>query len=296
MWVHTVQMRLWQSTREGECSSYWLVHFHFPQGRVNAAVIGWFTFNGISNQLVAHESQAEVILQVMSTGGNGSTLGLTCFSLGAGCIVRLHQTQTNFHQNCVTVIIISNRYHNDQIQDLYHPHTHYSCSSSQLNKTISPGPISSPWWWSIPLWSRSPIQSWSWPPSRPPSPIPSFSSSITQRKQNFHQNCVRPDTTAAALWARCGKNGFNAKNHFLEGCLKHRKKLGNVWIPNPNSKSHLFADCLWLTPRPFWVVVSGSFVFFWDVELNITLYHHRFELNFAWIMKFGSTNLGGEWS
>ena len=28
------------STREGECSSYWLVHFHFPQGRVNAAVIG----------------------------------------------------------------------------------------------------------------------------------------------------------------------------------------------------------------------------------------------------------------
>ena len=77
-----------------------------PQGRVNAAVIGWFTFNGISNQLVAHESQAEVILQVMSTGGNGSTLGLTCFSLGAGCIVRLHQTQTNFHQKCVTVIII----------------------------------------------------------------------------------------------------------------------------------------------------------------------------------------------
>ena len=46
------------------------------------------------------------------------------------------------------------------------------------------------------------------------------------------------------------------------------KKLGNVWIPNPNSKSHLFADCLWLTPRPFWVAVCGSFGFFGMLSLT----------------------------
>ena len=96
-----------------------------PQGRVNVAVIGWFTFTFHKGewmqQLLVHfhfqwnfqstccarkSSRAEVIQQVMSTGGNGATLGLTCFSLGACCTTRLHQTQTNFHLNCVTVIII----------------------------------------------------------------------------------------------------------------------------------------------------------------------------------------------
>ena len=109
------------STREGECSSYWLVHFQW---------------NFQSTCCARKSSRAEVILLVMSTGGKWLNFGVDVFFLRGGLHHQIARNANKFPPE------LRDHRHNYQSlshrnQDHDHPNTHQLAPKENISTSLA---------------------------------------------------------------------------------------------------------------------------------------------------------------